>query len=103
MAAPQPETPLEKRLRIRQEMEERGRMYRLYMQTSVGGLEVGLSVVVGALLGYWADRSWQIAPWGTLVGVAFGIAAGARQLYRLAKKHMPDDEEDEDTDAEADA
>jgi ATP synthase protein I len=76
-------------------MEERGREYRKYMQTSVGGLEVGISVLVGTLLGFWADKTWDTMPWGTLIGLAFGIAAGGRQLYRIAKKNMdPEDEAD---------
>lgn len=89
---PTTESPLQRRLRVRKEMEERGKSYRLYMQTSVGGLEVGLSVLVGCLLGFWADKTWDTMPWCTLAGLGFGIAAGARQLYRLTKKHMPDDE-----------
>jgi F0F1-type ATP synthase assembly protein I len=50
------------------------------------GLEVVLSVVVGLLAGSWLDRRLDTAPWLTIVGVAYGVAAAARALYRAARR-----------------
>lgn len=96
------ETPLERRLRLRKQAEEKGAAYRSAMQTHVSGMEVGLSVVVGALLGYWVDHVWDTTPWGTLVGLALGVGAGGRVLYRISKKSLADAAR-EDAEAEAEA
>ena len=50
------------------------------------GLEVVLSVVVGLFVGSWLDRRFGTNPWLTLVGVAYGVAAAARALYRAARR-----------------
>jgi len=41
-------------------------------------------VLVGTGLGWLADRSFGIAPWGMLVGMALGFAAGLRNIMREA-------------------
>ncbi|GEM_PF-332012 len=50
------------------------------------GLEFGLSVLVGLFGGQWLDRKLHMEPWLTLVGLGFGIAAGARTLWRTARR-----------------
>lgn len=95
------ETPLERRMRLRKQAEEKGEAYRGMLQTHVSGMEVGLSVVVGALLGYWVDHSWDTSPWGTLVGLGFGVAAGGRVLYRISKKSLADAAREDAAAAEA--
>jgi F0F1-type ATP synthase assembly protein I len=49
-------------------------------------LGVGLQMLVGALLGYfignWLDRRYGWEPWGVLIGVMLGVAAG---MYLLIK------------------
>lgn len=91
-------------MRLRKQAEEKGAAYRSAMQTHVGGMEVGLSVVVGALLGYWADHTWGTTPWCTLVGLGLGVGAGGRVLYRISKKSLEDAaREDAQAAAEAEA
>lgn len=92
MAGTEPETHLERRLRIQRETEEKAAQYRLYMRTSAAGLEFGLSVVIGALMGYFGDRYFDSAPFGLVLGLGFGMAAGIRSLMRITKKVLRDHE-----------
>ncbi|MGK0266204.1 MAG: ATP synthase protein I [Maricaulis sp.] len=41
-------------------------------------------VLVGTGLGWMADKVFEIAPWGMLVGVILGFAAGLRNIMREA-------------------
>ena len=65
--------------------EERGKLMRTYLRTSTQGLEIGLSVAVGAVLGFWLDRKFGWQPWGMLGGLFFGCIAGGRKAYRMVK------------------
>jgi F0F1-type ATP synthase assembly protein I len=49
----------------------------------VYALELPMSVIVGAVLGAWADRSLDIAPWGITVGLIAGVGAAVRSIIRL--------------------
>jgi F0F1-type ATP synthase assembly protein I len=66
--------------------EERGQLMKTYLRTSTQGLEIGLSVVVGAMLGFWADRHWGTQPWGMLIGLFFGCVTAGRKAWRLVKR-----------------
>ena len=57
------------------------------------GLELVLSVVVGLFAGQFLDRHFHTAPWLTLIGTAYGIAAGVRGLYRAAQRATREAEE----------
>jgi ATP synthase protein I len=50
------------------------------------GLEVVLSVLLGFLGGWWLDGRLGSGPWLTLLGLAYGVAAAARALYRAARR-----------------
>lgn len=50
------------------------------------GIELAVFIVVGTLGGNWIDETYGTEPWGILGGVAFGIAGGARTLYRTVKQ-----------------
>ena len=56
------------------------------MAFSSMGLELGLSVIVGFLVGSWLDRFWGTEPWLFLVFGISGIIAGYRSVFRLLKK-----------------
>ena len=62
--------------------------YREYLKAGAIGLEVGLSIIVGAGLGYLIERYFNIAPWGLLAGTGFGMAAAGRALYRFSKRYL---------------
>lgn len=50
------------------------------------GLELVVSIVVTAAVGYWADGRFGTYPWLTFVGFVLGTAAGFRSLFRMATK-----------------
>ena len=50
------------------------------------GLEIGLSVALGAWLGHLLEQKFEFEPWGLLAGTLLGVAAGGRALYKAAKR-----------------
>ena len=54
------------------------------------GLELGLSVVVGFLIGSWLDGWLDTKPWFLLVFGVSGIIAGYRSIFRLVKRVQAD-------------
>ena len=55
------------------------------------GLELGLSVVVGFLIGSWLDGWLGTDPWLLLVFGTAGIVAGYRSIFRLVKRVRSDE------------
>ena len=56
------------------------------------GIFFGVAVCLGLFAGRWADHRWHTEPWLTLVGVLVGVASGFRELYRLSKKALREEE-----------
>lgn len=50
------------------------------------GLQVALSIFIGLFFGLWLDGKWGTQPWFTLVFLAFGIAAGFKNIWLALKK-----------------
>jgi F0F1-type ATP synthase assembly protein I len=50
------------------------------------GLEFALSVLFGLFVGTWADKKLGTHGWLALLGFFFGLAAGARSLYRVVRQ-----------------
>ena len=48
-----------------------------------GALEAVLAIPIGAGLGHWADREWEVSPWGLLIGFGLGFAAFVLRLMRM--------------------
>ena len=46
------------------------------------GLEVAVGIGLGAAIGYWWDGRHGSSPWGLLIGILVGCAAG---MYLLIK------------------
>jgi F0F1-type ATP synthase assembly protein I len=53
---------------------------------STVGLELALSVLVGLFGGRWMSQKLHAGSWLTLVGLGFGIAAGARTVWRALQR-----------------
>ena len=56
------------------------------------GLEVGLSVVVGFLIGTWLVEWLETAPWFLLIFGIAGVIAGYRSMFRMVKRMQSDTE-----------
>jgi len=58
------------------------------------GGEFGAAVIVGALLGYGVDYFIHTGPWGLMIGLGLGFAAGVVNVVRTAasfnKANPPD-------------
>ena len=61
-----------------------------WMIYSSMGLEVGLSVVVGFLIGTWLDEWLETAPWFLIIFGVAGIIAGYRSMFRMVKRMHSD-------------
>jgi ATP synthase protein I len=52
------------------------------------GIEIALSVVVGALSGRWLDGKFDTTPYLTVTGIILGVVAGFRSLYRTTREEQ---------------
>jgi ATP synthase protein I len=50
------------------------------------GLELGLSVAIGLLVGWWLDQHLGTQPWLMLLWLVFGCVAGFRGVVRAIKR-----------------
>jgi ATP synthase protein I len=56
------------------------------VSASAIGLEFGVSVVIGILVGMYLDKVAGTAPWLMILFLVFGLAAGFRGLFRAARR-----------------
>jgi F0F1-type ATP synthase assembly protein I len=56
------------------------------LSTSAVGLEFGVAVVIGMLLGRWGDSELGTGPWLLIAGTIVGFAAGIKGLIRGARR-----------------
>jgi len=74
--------------------DDKGRLMRQIASYSTLGLEMGLSVAVGAGIGYYLDKWLKTEPWLLIIFLLFGVVAGFRSLYRVLKRLQKEDSED---------
>ncbi|MEX2213323.1 MAG: AtpZ/AtpI family protein [Phycisphaeraceae bacterium] len=55
-------------------------------QLASTGMELGLTVAVLALLGWWLDSQWNSSPWMLLTGVLIGTLGSLYKMWRLNAK-----------------
>ena len=60
---------------------------RRYLRFSTVGLELGLSVIIGLVVGQWLDARLGTEPWLLILFLLFGMVAGFRSVYRLARDY----------------
>jgi len=63
-----------------------------------GAFEAVGAVLVACGFGYYADKYWDSAPWGLLIGVVIGFAAMVLRLVRLGKELNPEEPAEQTTD-----
>lgn len=73
------------------------RAYNALNASSVG-LEMGLSVVIGLVVGYYMDRWLGTEPWLMLLWLVFGLVAGFRGVIRAVSRADHAAQEQEATD-----
>jgi ATP synthase protein I len=56
------------------------------LSASSVGLELGLSVIIGLLVGYFLDSRYGTTPWLMLLFLGFGLAAGFRGVVRAVAR-----------------
>ena len=61
------------------------RVYKALDQSSVG-IELGLSVAIGLLIGYYLDAWLGTKPWLMLLWLLFGLIAGFRGVVRAVSR-----------------
>ena len=72
-------------------LQKTGTKWAIY---SSMGLELGLCVVVGFLIGSWLDNFFSTDPLLFLIFGIAGIIAGYRSVFRLVKRFKSDSEQD---------
>ena len=50
------------------------------------GIQFAVSIIVGALAGWWLDGRLGTEPWLMILGVVLGSAAAYRDLYLLSRR-----------------
>jgi ATP synthase protein I len=68
------------------------KMLRVASRYSYLGIFFGVAVVLGLAVGSWMDAKLHTAPWLKLLWIVIGIAAGFRELVRLAKQGMKEEQ-----------
>ena len=71
-------------------MKKFGKNSSKWVLYSSMGLELGLSVIFGFLIGSWLDKWLETEPYLLLVFGIAGIIAGYRSIFRLVKKVQRD-------------
>ena len=71
-------------------MKQLGKNSSKWLIYSSMGLEIGLSVVVGFLIGSGLDKWLETEPYLLIIFGIAGIIAGYRSLFRLVKKNQRD-------------
>lgn len=82
-----PEPEVERRLIGDQEdRSEAKKMWRAAVDVGAVGVEMGLSVAIGYIGGWWLDEKLGTAPYLSLLGLLAGVGAAGNALWRTARR-----------------
>lgn len=73
-----------------------GKKYKDLLEIGTVGLEMGLSVVIGVLIGKWLDEKLGTYPWMLILWLVFGFIAGIRSVVRGVNRYKRNTQQDED-------
>lgn len=65
---------------------------RQYLRFSTLGIEMGVALAIGMLMGWYLDRLFGTRPWMIIIFSVFGILAGFMNLVRLARRDWDDED-----------
>lgn len=54
-----------------------------FARLTLAGLELGMSVTLGAVGGMFLDKQFDTQPWLMIGGLVLGVASGFLNIYRL--------------------
>ena len=74
--------------------DSQGGEFRQYLRLSTLGIEIGIALAIGILIGWLLDRLFGTEPWLMILFSIFGIIAGFRNIVRLARKDWDGDSGD---------
>ena len=57
------------------------------------GTELTIATIIGGLLGYALDSFFGTKPWGMVLGIVLGSAAGCLAVYRVAMTLTVEDDD----------
>lgn len=63
-----------------------GKLLKSSMRLATVGIELSVSILIGALGGQWLDGKLGTKPWLMIVGLVLGVTAGFRSLIRTAQR-----------------
>ncbi len=66
--------------------------YRQYLSYAALGIEMGVALAIGMLIGWYLDHLFGTRPWLVIIFSLFGIAAGFRNIIQLARKDWDEDD-----------
>jgi F0F1-type ATP synthase assembly protein I len=69
-------------------------------QMATTGTELGLTVAVLTLIGWWLDSQWNSSPWMLITGAFIGATGSMYKMWRLNKRWFA--KKDESTDSTKD-
>jgi F0F1-type ATP synthase assembly protein I len=73
------------------QLSEKQRMWRIAARYSSVGIQMAACVAIGVLGGIWLDSRLDTEPLLFWIGLAVGVAAGARSVWRVIKgTHLSD-------------
>ncbi len=80
--------------------EDRRQLYKSLGFLSSLGISMVAATIIGLAFGYYLDQWLGTSPWLTMLFLAFGIAAGFRNLFVLSNRELKRQQrEDEKNDA----
>ena len=66
--------------------------FRHLFRASLVGVQLVVATFVGFFIGHYLDKYLGTGPWLTIIFLALGLFTGFRDLFRMAKESMRDDD-----------